>query len=72
METTQIATTLTGPTETGFFADHDTDVLRGIVESKTADSLAIALGHGADHPLSVEAMRIANAAWGQLVLRGEA
>lgn len=68
MTTTQT----TSPTEASFFADHDSDTLRRIVESKTADSLTIALSHGADHPMSRANMQIANAAWGQLVLRGEA
>lgn len=65
-------TTTTCPTEINFFANHSTDSLRSLVETHTTDGRWIAINSGPDHPLAVENLRIANAAWGQLVLRGEA
>jgi hypothetical protein len=63
--------TFTSPTEIDFFAGHSTASLRKIVDQKTAESAYVAMNSGADHPIAVEMMSIANAAWGQLVLRGE-
>ena len=57
------------PTEVEFYANHTDDSLRTIKAKYTADSAYIAQFSGADHPLSVEAMRIANAAWAALVIR---
>lgn len=57
------------PTEVDYYADHTTEALERIVASYTDQSLSIALGSGADHPLSIEAMQIANAAWFQIELR---
>jgi hypothetical protein len=61
----------TGPTEIDFFAGHASRTLRLIAAEKTAASAWTAERFGADHPMALEALRIANAAWGQLVLRGE-
>ena len=69
--TTNASATIS-PTEVDFFADHSTATLRLIVEEKTAASKWTAVNFGADHPMAEAAMSIANAAWGQLVLRGEA
>ena len=57
------------PTEVEFYANHTDESLRTIKAKYTADSAYIAQFSGADHPLSVEAMRIANAAWAALTIR---
>lgn len=57
------------PTEIDFFANHSDETLRKIVADKTADSAYVAMNSGADHPIAIEMMSIANAAWGQLALR---
>jgi hypothetical protein len=60
----------TSPTEISFFANHETNALRSIVEIKTSESLYMATTGAPE--MADAAMSIANAAWGQLVLRGEA
>lgn len=71
MTTNRTAKT-TGPTEIDFFANHAADTLRKIVDEKTAGARWTAANFGADHPIALEQLSIANAAWGQLALRGEA
>ena len=58
------------PSDIDFYEAHETEALRKLVERSTNDSAYMASnGHDA---MADEAMRMANAAWGQLVLRGEA
>lgn len=64
--------TTISPNDPAYYVDHDTETLRRIVDKYTDDSATIAITHGADHPMSMEALAISMAAWGALVLRGEA
>lgn len=60
----------TSPTDIRYFANHDSDTLRRIVERYTADSFAMAANGG--DLVAADAMGIANNAWFELALRGEA
>jgi len=60
---------LISPTDVEFYADHTDEALTSIVAKYTADSAYIAQFSGVGHPLSIEALAIANAAWGALVTR---
>lgn len=59
----------TSPTDPGFYAGHHSPTLERIVADKTAAGMHIALTHGATHPLAVENLAIANAAWAELTRR---
>lgn len=59
------------PTDHGYYVDHSVAALKDIVERYTANSLWTADNFGADHPMAVEALAIANTAWAELVSREE-
>jgi hypothetical protein len=69
MASTTTAPQFISPTDVEFYVDHSVESLSTIVAKYTADSAYIAQFSGVDHPLSIEAMKIANAAWGALVTR---
>jgi rubredoxin len=57
------------PTEIEFYADHSYTALESIVHRCTAAGMEIALTHGAEHPMAVENLAIANAAWAEMQRR---
>lgn len=59
-------------TDLAYYADHTTAALKDIAERYAANGAFTAQNFGADHPMAVEALKIANTAWAELVRRGEA
>lgn len=58
------------PTDTAFYDRHETDALLNLFERVVGDGATIAMNHGAEHPMAVENLRMAEAIAGQLMERG--